>query len=1164
LGLVTQRLHITPNAFGVLDGRDPSNIGDGGDPGGGGTGPTIPVLTWAAVPSTLQNLEGTPFSVDISVYLTSTTGDTISFTLAGGTWPTGWSISDTGTISYNGTGVGAADVTIRATQTGVSADSNNFTVESIAVANADQLAPTIPTGLALVSKTSSTIDVTCDAPSDVSASSAVPYTGMKEVRFFKNGVLDTSGTGVSSMSTGLSLRLSQKNLSDGSAGGRKVRPGHYTVLSDSNVWSGVPYHGGTYTGIPNATHLWDTGPVTTDSAGIVLRRRWSALELTTAGNPKNYDFSSITTALSQLAALSLTQDPTGVQKIMLIVLIEVRTFTGGDTWDIPLPSYLVSIADGGTGAKTYGEIFTSTIDGSLGFQSWRWAPTLKTGFQQLVAAIGAQFDSHPNFGGIATQETSSGSPTGGTGVGEAYSKDNFVQALKDEGTYIGLGCPTSRHYWYYNHIHSGATADLQGVAAFLSQYGAVIGFPDLVMQGGLLSGYSICTNQHNGNGTGGVTTPGYTFGSVQQAEWAGARSNGTNFDPADPRLMTDLFNYLRGVTADDLGHKPLKGDMIFWNWITTAQTFNLTDPATGAKQQFNPSATTQIHAHPTFGTITPSSTFAAGTLTQSNANYTIASNGAGIGGTSDEWTCGQVQVTGDTTIIAKVGSVTGTTLTNALAGIAFRETNTPGSKAVHLSLSNSGVRADYRAIANKSSTTVTTGGATFDYYIGPTGSDSNAGTSASPWAITALNTKRATYSGKTVGLLDGTYNLHATLNDGAHTSVDVWALDVDGGTSGAPTIIKAVNARLAILTGKTSGSYGNPNGTPMLGHSGNTTHRGYVTFDGLKITGMPRDGIRIGIYGVGPQIAGITIKNCEFTDFSGTAQAAGLNLSTLEFNQCTGHLVQNNYFHDNVGYAAGSADHFSSTLQWGSDRGTYEYNTVENSGSIYAKELGQYGHTIQYNYIDVSYSTDGISNAIADFSGYNGSSSTTTSIHHNIMIGSKGWDGRDVLDNAEYSRDLVRVYNNTIVVKASLASGGICVKATAGNGSIYNNIISDESTGDHFGVAYNIDIDGIADYNCYYSTVSSLALSSYASVSATSRDSVSTIAAFRTATGAEAHSITTTPSFIGTGTRAAKYTLNGGGCVGTGKATGLIGGNACDMGAWGNNAPARIGCDFAP
>ncbi len=566
--------------------------------------------------------------------------------------------------------------------------------------------------------------------------------------------------------------------------------------------------------------------------------------------------------------------------------------------------------------------------------------------------------------------------------------------------------------------------------------------------------------------------------------------------------------------------------------------------------------------------------YVPGTLAQSGADYTLTGVGDGIGGTSDQWIAGRASITGDCTIIAKVSGVTGTTTASAFAGLSFRGLDDPGSKAVHLLLSSTGVSALYRSIAGSTATTVGTT-ATFDYYIGPTGLSTNDGlTTSTPWDIFSLNSKRATYSGKTVGLLDGTYSLYAKLNDGSHTTVDIWALDVDGGTSGAPTVIKAVNARAAILTGKSGTAYGNatqlPNAaTPMLGHSGTTPHKGYVTFDGLKITGCARMGIRVGIYdsGTAPNIAGITVKNCEFTDFDArTVTEAGLNYAALEFNQCNGHLVQNNYFHDSIGTAVGSSDHFSASIQWNSNNGIYEYNTSE-AGSLYAKELGQFGNTLRYNYIDSTSINDGnvSDGGIVDFSAYSGSSATTTSIHHNILIAGHGIDMRDVLSDAAYCHDLLQVYNNTIIALNAAATRGMIVKATAGQGSVYNNIVQDSGTGDDCAVAYNLDIDGICDYNCYYSSASNLNLSTYANAAGTVRTTVTTIAAFRTATGAEAHSIVTNPLFVGTGVRAAQYVLQAGSPAKSGgKTTGLVGGFTCDMGAWGNSPPVRIGCDFAP
>ena len=70
----------------------------------------------------------------------------------------------------------------------------------------------------------------------------------------------------------------------------------------------------------------------------------------------------------------------------------------------------------------------------------------------------------------------------------------------------------------------------------------------------------------------------------------------------------------------------------------------------------------------------------------------------------------------------------------------------------------------------------------FDYYISPSGSDNNPGTQSQPWAITAINTRGADYAGKRVGLLDGTYNVHALCQTGTWSTV---ALAVNGGPSAA-------------------------------------------------------------------------------------------------------------------------------------------------------------------------------------------------------------------------------------------------------------------------------------------------------------------------------------------------------------------------------------------
>jgi len=64
--------------------------------------------------------------------------------------------------------------------------------------------------------------------------------------------------------------------------------------------------------------------------------------------------------------------------------------------------------------------------------------------------------------------------------------------------------------------------------------------------------------------------------------------------------------------------------------------------------------------------------------------------------------------------------------------------------------------------------------------------------------------------------------------------------------------------------------------------------------------------------------------------------------------------------------------------------------------------------------------------------------------------------------------------------------------------------------------------------------------------------------------GAEAHSITGVPTFVGTGIYASQYKLTSGSAGhNAGSTTCTTGGAACDMGAWGGaSPPTQIGCDF--
>jgi hypothetical protein len=87
--------------------------------------------------------------------------------------------------------------------------------------------------------------------------------------------------------------------------------------------------------------------------------------------------------------------------------------------------------------------------------------------------------------------------------------------------------------------------------------------------------------------------------------------------------------------------------------------------------------------------------------------------------------------------------------------------------------------------------------ATFDYYISVTGSNSNAGTLASPWAITALSTpaNQARYAGKRVGILPGNYAVGAYAQMPSSGVPDYPCISIQGSTSSSsPTYVGSSNA----------------------------------------------------------------------------------------------------------------------------------------------------------------------------------------------------------------------------------------------------------------------------------------------------------------------------------------------------------------------------------
>jgi hypothetical protein len=437
---------------------------------------------------------------------------------------------------------------------------------------------------------------------------------------------------------------------------------------------------------------------------------------------------------------------------------------------------------------------------------------------------------------------------------------------------------------------------------------------------------------------------------------------------------------------------------------------------------------------------------------------------------------------------------------------------------------------------------------TFDYYISPSGSDSNAGTQASPWAITSINTKQSTYAGKRVGLLSGTYSLSGLYNAGDYS---IPALSIAPGTASNPTVIAAVTPRQAILDG--GGSATNSQGCGMIG---STSSGGYITIDGLTIT----NGYGPGIYfqytnslsDSTPRIPGCVIQNCEVYNINSAGAPGGTNHAGIMVFNMNGMLVHNCYIHDIFGETS-TNDHCSCIEMWVSANCTVEYCTLLNSfAGVHGKNSGNRNLTVRYCYIDLTAYPNPLTCAFDyDDNTYVGA---VSAFYNNVAKA-----------NAPFARDLftstvgtTTFYNNTFISNTGTLE---CLTAPGGVVNVYNNIMTATSASYRGYLELNQGGFGTVNYNCYPSpaTLTSNNAGNYGSPDNT----YNSLAAWQSATKLDTNSFANnSPGFVATGTYAAYYQLSSGSvCKGVGRSNGLSSGSACDLGAWGNGATS-IGCNF--
>jgi hypothetical protein len=209
---------------------------------------------------------------------------------------------------------------------------------------------------------------------------------------------------------------------------RKFHPGHYTALLRGQ--GGLKYM---------------NDAVRPGVVGIMKRYTWRRLEPT----PGTYDFSGIQSDLAWASSYGM----------QLIVMIEDKTFQD----ERPTPAYL----DGYTFRNRIG-----------GYTVLRWNPYVVARWKALVKAMGARFDAHPNFEGIATQETAmgfDGSQLAAHGYSPELYRDAYIQMF--ESALASL--PTSRIFWYQNFF-TGNQSYIAAIARAVGPKGVVMGGPDVL------------------------------------------------------------------------------------------------------------------------------------------------------------------------------------------------------------------------------------------------------------------------------------------------------------------------------------------------------------------------------------------------------------------------------------------------------------------------------------------------------------------------------------------------------------------------------------------------------------------------------------------------------------------------------------------------------------
>jgi hypothetical protein len=359
-------------------------------------------------------------------------------------------------------------------------------------------------------------------------------------------------------------------------------------------------------------------------------------------------------------------------------------------------------------------------------------------------------------------------------------------------------------------------------------------------------------------------------------------------------------------------------------------------------------------------------------------------------------------------------------------------------------------------------------GASFDYYISPTGDDNNPGTLASPWSITALNSKMGTYSGKRIGIIGdvggvqtpiqfGTvggkqttiYSMMQAINGGNQNA----ALRVNGGSSSASTYLGSCTSAGAYKVGWAIIDAANPaNGAAPVGAQAiimgqpfyQTTpvpNIGYTTIDGLVLRNFNYAAIIFGDVQLAT-LNGVIIQNCKI--YNGICSTGDENPGAIFFGTIANPQVLNCLIYNcqttggtnNPWGLAGITSYKAQGL-------VVTHCTIASCGySIRQKDTHQWG-TFSYNYFDNGNFGSATNRQNQDaLKGPIPGPGQTLTVHHNIIIGGGYWgfgeDGLKIDGSMNF-------YNNTFytppAVTAMALAAWFDTNPDAGSITWQNNLV---------------------------------------------------------------------------------------------------------------------------